>query len=227
MGCAVSVTLSELVEQLQNDVPARDSVPTVMQYEQAVKDAVRDYSRRRPMQRFTTLSIVSGTAAYALPDDFVSVIRLDVPVNDAGVLHTASGLVPLSQSFDERWTVNGRTMTFTPTPTYSLARYLWYAAGHVLNVNGAYPDMEYEDAAMVMLKAQALALRAQAFSLVTSGTGDIVEYAIGDERVKKGSPVTSLQAMASSLESEYLAAIRQANGTVGSRARYDATGILI
>jgi len=190
-----------------------------------VKDAVRDYSRRNPMQRFTEIAVVSGTASYDLPSDFVFLIRLDVPVGDEGVMHTSSGLVPLSQSFDERWTVIGSQIVFTPTPTYTLDRSLQYAAGHVLSA-GVYATLTEADAAVVLLKAQALALRKQALSVVTSTTGEIVEYAIGDERVKKMSPGTALKAMAKELEAEYLERVKVMVGVQGSRARYDVTGTL-
>ena len=69
-------------------------------------------------------------------------------------------------------------------------------------------------------------LRLQALSVVTSTTGEIVEYAIGDERVKKTAPGTALRALAADIEREYLATVAQSGGAVGSRARYDAAGAL-
>jgi hypothetical protein len=223
----MSVAFGDLVARLQADIPARSSAPTAAQYMQAVEDAVADYSRRRSMTRFATLSIVSGTATYNLPSDFLSLIQLDPFTALEGVIHTAAGLVPTSLNSQEYHTVNGLTITFAPTPQYTMTRDYRYMAGHVLDGDDAYPYMTYEDAAIVMLKAQALALRLQAFSLITSGSGEITEYAIGDERVKKSSPSERLSAVASGLETQYLQALQRAVGTVGDRARYtDAGGLL-
>jgi hypothetical protein len=224
----VSIALSDLVARLQADIPARGGSPSSAQYIRAVEDAVADYSRRKPMTRYATINVVSGTATYSLPEDFLFLIRLDPFAARDGVIYTAAGLVPTSvSSIVERYTVNGLTMTFTPTPSYTLARDLCYAAAHALDDEDEYPYMTFEDTALLMLKAQALALRMQAFSLITSGTGEIVEYAIGDERVKKSSPSERLSAAASSLEAQYLQALQRAVGTVGARARYSEAGGLL
>lgn len=222
----MSVALDDLVTRLQADVPPRDGHPTTAQYEQAVKDAVADYSRRNPMTLIASLAIVSGTATYNLPSDFSAMIQMDTMLALDGVIHTAGGLVPTSTSFSERYTINGRTLTFTPTPSYTLTRTYRYSAAHVLDGDDAYPYLTDADCAILLLKAQALALRKQAFSLITSGSGEIVEYAIGDERVKKSSPSERLSAAASSLEAQYLEQVQRAVGVVGSRARYSESGEL-
>ena len=223
----MGIALSDLTARLQADIPARGGSPTSAQYIRAVEEAVADYSRRRPMTRYATIDVVSGTATYVLPDDFLFLIRLDPFAAQDGVIFTAGGLVPAAATNTmEHYTVNGLTITFTPTPSYTLERDLCYAAGHVLD-DGEYPYMTFEDTALLMLKAQALALRTQAFSLITSGTGEIVEYAIGDERVKKSSPSERLSAAASSLEDQYLQALQRAVGPAGARARYSEAGSLL
>lgn len=223
----MSIALADLVTRLQTDIPPRDGHPSAAQYEQAVKDTVADYSRRKPMTRITALALVAGTATYNLPDDFQFSIRLDDFTAQDGILHTAAGIVPFSRDWNERYTVNGLTLTFTPTPAYTLTRMLRYAAGHALDAEDVYPYLTAADAAILLLKAQALALRAQAFSLITSGVGEIVEYAIGDERVKKSSPSERLSAAASSLEAQYLEQVQRAVGPTGSRARYSESGELL
>lgn len=218
----MGIALDDLVTRLQADVPARGGVPSTAQYEYAVKDAVGDYARRRPMTLITTLSVVSGTATYNLPADFLFVIKLDDFTALDGIIHTATGIVPLSSDWNERYTVNGRTLTFTPTPSYTLARTLRYAAGHVLDGDEEYPYLTDEDVGILLLKAQASALRKQALASVTATTGEITEYAIGDEKVKKSSPSESLRATAAALEAEYLEQVQRAVGPQGSRARYDS-----
>ena len=84
----MSIALSALVSRLQSDVPARNDLPSSAQYEQAIKDAVSDYSGRRPLRKLTTLSIVSGTSTYDLPDDFLKVIRLESLLSQDGVIHS-------------------------------------------------------------------------------------------------------------------------------------------
>lgn len=217
----MSIALGDLVARLQADVPLRDGSPSTAQYEYAVKAAVADYARRRPMTRITTLSIVSGTATYNLPDDFQGIIKLDDFTAQDGIIHTAAGIVPLSSDWNERYTVNGRTITFTPTPSYTLSRTLRYAAGHVLDSDDEYPYLTDEDVEILILKAQAAALRAQSLGLVTSGTGEITEYAIGDERVKKSSPSERLNSAAGALEAQYIEMVQRAVGATGARARYD------
>jgi len=220
----MSVTLADLVARLQADVPARSGVPSTAQYTQAVKDAVNDYAQRCPMTLIMTLNVISGTASYTLPTNFLFVIKLDDFTSQDGIIHTGDGIVPLSSYWNERYTVNGQTLTFTPTPSYTLARTLRYAAGHALDGSSAYPYLTDADASILILLAQALALRKQALAAVTTVGGEITEYAIGDERVKKATPSESLRTLADTLEAEYRARVNVT--AAGSRARYDWSGYL-
>lgn len=218
----MSVLLASLVADLQVAVPARSDVPTTVQCERAIRDAVRDYSRRRPMQRITTLSIVSGTATYTLPTDFLFVIRLLRLWHPDGVLYSADGLVPVSAGYEERYTVTGQTLTLYPTPSYTATRELHYAAGHVLEAGGTYSFLTEGDVQILLLKAQASAIKLQAQAAAIAG--EMVEYQIGDERVKRASAATSLATVAASLEAEYEAAVRAAIGSVGMPAAYTEAG---
>jgi hypothetical protein len=218
----MTVTLATLTERLQADVPARSGVPTEAQYERLVKDAVADYSRRKPMEKVTTLTIVSGTADYTLPDDFLFAIKLESLWHPDGVIHSTSGLIPVSATYDETYTVAGLTMTFHPTPRYNTTRDLRYAAAHVLNDSDAYASMTEADARIVLLKAAELALTLQARAAAISG--EMVEYQIGDERVKRASAADSLTKRADFARSDYEAAVAAVIGPVGVRAAYDSLG---
>ena len=182
---------------------------------------MHDYSRRRPLQRVVTLSIVSGTADYALPVDFLRLIRLEGLFNQDGVIHSTSGLIPVSAGYEESFTIAGKTLTFHPTPSYSTSRDLYYAAAHVLD-GGEYEDMTEEDAAIVMLRAQAWALNLQARSAAIGG--EVVEYAIGDERVKRATSSEALATQSKDAYGAYLDALRAAVGPVGRRGAYTLTG---
>lgn len=218
----MSVTLADLVQRLQADVPVRSGVPSDAQYRRAIEDAVADYSRRNPMEKVSVLTIVDGTADYALPEDFLYVIKLESLWHPEGVIHSTSGLIPVSATYDETYTVAGLTMTFHPTPRYNTTRDLRYAAAHVLDGSDAYPALTEENARVVLLKAaeQALTLQARAAAI----SGEMIEYQIGDERVKRASAADSLTKRAEFARSDYEAAVAAAIGPVGMRATYDSLG---
>lgn len=212
----MSVALNDLVARLQAAIPTRDNIPTVAQYQIFVKDAVRDVNRDAPLERVTTLNVVYGTASYALPIDFLKVVRFAGVVNPSGVIVT-DVLIPVNaQTWQERYTVAGRTLTLYPTPTYSLARELWYASGHVLDTNNNYPDMTEDVEQLVMMRAKEYALTAKADYFADNSW----EYEIGDESVDKTEQVKAWRAQAKEWGAKYASAIAKVNGAVGMRADY-------
>lgn len=220
----MSVSQVELIERLSADVPTRNSIPSREQYRQCVEHAVADYSRRRPRTKVTTLSIVSSTATYDLPTEFIRLIRIASPAvvasNDGGVLITSAGLVPFSADWREHYTIANGKITFHPTPTYSTTRDLWYAAGHVLDASGAYAEMASDDTEILMHRARALALELQA----NKAAQEAWQYAIGDERVSKEELAAELRADAELAETRYQQALERAIGPAGTRSRYDSLG---
>jgi len=216
----MAIALYDLTARLEADVAAVDSVPSADQYERAVRAAVADYSRRKPMGKLAELSIVSGTATYDLPDDFLRVITLESLWSPDNVLVSDSGLVPLSATYEERhYIVNGE-ITLDPEPTYTTTRDLWYAAAYVLDASEEYDELDEEGAGIVLLKAQAIALGYQANAMAS----DILSYQVGDVRIEKGKTVEALRKAAQALEEEYLGRIAAAIGAVGMRASYNWAG---
>jgi hypothetical protein len=211
----MSVSLATLVARLTAAVAARNGVPSTAQYGQCVEDAVADLGARKPNQKTATLSVVSGTAAYALPSDFVRMISLVslAATADGSVLITGAGLIPMGADWEETYTIAGTTITFSPTPAYSMARTIWYAAGHVLDSNSAYPDLTAAETRLVLLKAQANALGLQANA--AAGTG--WKYSIGDESVDKTGIGKGMMAQAQMFEEQYERALRGAAGAFGVR----------
>ena len=131
-------TLTELVARLTALGSPSGGAPTSGQYIQAVRDAVGDFGYRVPRVLRGSLAVVAGTAAYALPDGFQRLIELDSPAADT--YRKADGFLVAFDSAAgpvERHVISGGTITFYPTPGYSLARGLWYAAG--------YPDASGSD----------------------------------------------------------------------------------
>lgn len=216
----MAVSLATLKTRLQSDVPARDGVPSNDQYEQAVKDAVADYSRRRPLRKMVEVAIVANTASYSLPSDFAKLIRIDrLSVNATeGVILTSSGIIPVEPGFEYRHTIVAGTLTFYPTPTFSTTIDVWYMAQHTLNGSSEYPDMTNEDAGTVALKAQAIALMLQANKLAA----DAWTYQVGDERVDKTKQAETLRAQAKAVLDQYLEAAKP--GPAARRSSYD-TGV--
>lgn len=213
----MALALSELVARLQADVPARDAIPSLEQYERCVRDAVADFSRRAGRVKIATLSIVAGTATYSLPADFVRLIRIESLFQPDGVMHTASGLVPVSQSFSERTTIADGQITFWPTPNYSTTRYLHYQAGWVLDASNAYQELGEAEAEIAMRLAAAKALFLQA----NKAAQEAWQYALGDERVSKERLAGELRAQAEATERAYTQALSGYNGgTFGIRADY-------
>jgi len=205
----MSTVLASLVARLQVAVPAQNGVPSAAQYQQCCQDAAEDYGERRPVQKVTTISVVSGTAAYALPSDFVRQIQFDPLLGTEGTLVTSGGLIAVDADFDERFAFAGGYLTIYPTPSYTTGRDLLYASGHVLDSSDSYPDMTAADARIVMLKAQQLALDLQGNVSAQSGW----KYQIGDEMVDKSGLAGKYREQAAYLQKQYEDAILKAAGS--------------
>lgn len=208
----MAILLATLVSRLQADVPAVDSVPSSDQYERAIKDAIADFSRRCGTEKIDTLGIVSGTAAYTLPDDFLKLIMLESFATADGVLITAAGIIPLDANWEERWTVRGLTITFYPTPSYTMSRDYRYKAGWVLNDDGdEYEDMGEEEAGIILLRAAAACLTKQSNVMAP----EAFSYQQGDVSVNTGTQTLAVRAQLDSVEKSYLEACERYNGHYG------------
>lgn len=212
----MSTTLAALVARLTLTVPAVNSVPTTTQYEQCCEDAVADLSRRKPLQKLATLSIVAGTATYSLPTDFIRLASLEgVGRNGGNTLVTSQGLVAFGTDFVETYAIRGQTIVFSPTPAYTVQRRLWYAAAHVLDETETYADLTPEDAQLALLKAAALAWDVRAAALVASA----YSFTIGQWSENHGPQVQLLQKQSETLTQQYETAVKQAVGPLGTRGR--------
>ena len=208
-------TLAVLLAQLQSEVPAVSSVPTTAQYTQAIKDAVLDFSRRCGIGKWAELSIISGTAAYTLPADFLSLITLEMITGVDDVIISQNGLIPVSANWEEEYSIINKTITFTPTPTYTLTRDYKYKAGWALtgtNPNETYATMGDEEAQIVMLKAKQLAMEKISNAQASAGG---MKYSLGAVSVDKGAGVQNLTTMMYALHGEFVKACDVYNGAVG------------
>ena len=158
----MSIEVQDLIARLASEVPEFGEIPDATGYQNCIASAVADFSGKLPFQRYTTLDIVAGTASYALPSDFVSIVYLQTWDDQDGVLNTPAGLVPVAPSYTERTYVEGPNLVFSPTPAYSWSgRGLRYIAQHV-EADDAYALMTRRDVEIFMPLAVALALGLQA-----------------------------------------------------------------
>lgn len=212
-------SLGALRKKLMELIAARSGTPSFRQYTLAIMDAVADYSDRRALEKTAELSIVSGTASYDLPADFLRLISLETATATDGTLVSDAGLIPVSDTFREQYVIAGDQITFIPTPQYTTTKRLWYGAAYVLNNDEIYADLGREGERLVMLKAQAIALQIQA----NKAAQEAWQYAIGDERVNKEKLAEALAKRAKEMSDEYEAVIEKQAGQVGLRSYYGLT----
>jgi hypothetical protein len=204
----MALNLTSLATQLQNDVPQRGNVPSEAQYADCIQAAVADYGRRRPMLRRTAIDVVSGTAEYTLPADFYKMVMFQSALISGRVIIKPTGLIPVPANFEESIEILGRTLRIVPTPAYSWeGRVLKYLAVHVLDDDQQYPNLEAEDVAVFMLKAQAIALRLIA-NVMASRVSD---FSVRDVRENRSNPLAEVREQIQNLEQDYQEALNKQN----------------
>ena len=207
----MTITLADLILQLQEDVPAVDGVPSDAQYERVIKEAISEFSRRCGVVKNGTLAVVAGTAAYALPADFISIVEIDSPYEvENDVIITPTGIIPFSalSPFEEYYTIRNGTITFFSTPTYSMTRYYEYKAAWVLETDSyALTDDEVR---IIMLKAKQLCFD----KLANSSAGAGFKYTVGNMSVDKSSVGEGYSKRLYELQGEFIQACDDYNGAV-------------
>jgi hypothetical protein len=202
--------LTDMVAELQEDVPAVDGVPSDAQYERAIKEAVSEFSRRCGLKVNATLEVISGTATYTLPADFMDLIEIDSPYDrEHNVIVTQTGIIPFSElsPFEEEITVKNGVLTIFPTPGYSMTRYYEYKSAWVLET-GAFPLTE-DEVRIVMLKAKAICFD----KLSNAGAGGF-KYSVGSMTVDKSGMGDAYSKRQYELHGEFVTACEKYNGAV-------------
>ena len=212
--------LSQLVARLMADVPSEDGVPSEEQYEQAVKDAVLDFSERCGLIKVATISVVPNTSTYELPADFLSLISMPAlysPYPDS-VIHTIEGLIPIPDPDrypPETHQISGLNIVFIPTPRYTLSRVIRYKAAWVSSVDDYdedYETMTEREARIILLKAQSIAMN----KLSNAQAGNAIDYSFGAVSEKLDGGSSSTKSTADVIDSEYLEACKLYNGAYAS-----------
>ena len=133
--------------------------------------------------------------------------------SEDGLIISGTRLNTVNTAYEEEYRVNGLTITFYPTPAYSLAREYRYKAGWALSVESLegefYEDLTEREARVVMLLAQSLAGQKKENAL-----GGGFFYRQGDVSVDTTAAAASLKASIASLKADYLAAVEAYIGTV-------------
>jgi len=201
-------TLAALKTILQSEVPAVGSVPTSAQYEQAIKDAVMEFSRRCGLVKLADLSIVANTAPYSLPDDFQKLIWLEALTGVDGVIISDAGLIPLGAEFNEEYSIINRQITFKPVPGYTMTREYKYKAGWVLTGGTDYTTLGDAEQNVVMIKAKQLTKE----KIKNSMAGGDMKYSFGAVSVDKTGGLEDLTREIFALHGEFVQACDSYNG---------------
>ena len=207
----MTITLADLILQLQEDVPPVSGVPSDAQYERAIKEAISEFSRRCGVVKNGTLDVIAGTAAYALPDDFMSMVEIDSPYEvESDVIITSTGIIPFSElaPFLEDYTIQNGTITFFPVPTYTMTRCYKYKAAWVLETDSyALTDDEVR---IIMLKAKQLCFD----KLANASAGAGFKYTVGNMSVDKSGVGEGYSKRLYELQGEFISACDDYNGAV-------------
>jgi hypothetical protein len=207
---APTSTLARLILALTEEVPAMNSVPTANQYEQAIREAVLDFSRRCGLVKIGSLAIISGTATYSLATDFLKMIALDALTGIDGVI-VADKLIPVSKDFEEEYTIVNKQITFYPTPQYTMTRYYRYKMQWVATA-GDYTTLGEDEQQIVLLLAKSKCL----MKIANEQAGDNIKYSFGAVSEDLGGASDTSRKNANDAEREYVEACEAYNGTYAS-----------
>lgn len=211
----MAVAFSDLVAQLQALVQVDASGrPTTEQYQHAVRSAVAAFSHDDGLIKSATLSIVAGTSQYALPADFIRLIRMEALLSGKTFVQPGGKLLPLNvNTLNERYVINGQELVIVPTPEYSVDRVYFYKAAHVPDGSDEYPYMGDAERALVMLLACAEIVRL----VSVTDPGATLRYTFGDVTVDRTGQASSHAQVMGLYENEYkrrLASYRGLRATV-------------
>lgn len=218
--------LSDLIQRLERDINPLNSVPTPSQRRDAVIDAAADLSADLPITRVATIAVVAGTASYALPADFLRLVRLSGLTRQGRVVIDGDGIIPLSGPTapeTERLTITDGALILYPTPAYTLNRPMDYQARHLLDAADTFPHMSDSQGRALLHRARAALLRLQAADQARRA----LSYQLGDERVSKEKLSAALRDQAADYDRQYQESIARlaaetnagAAAPYGSRAR--------
>lgn len=193
------VTQDALVSRLLSVLPQSNDQPAPTFYDQAVKDAVAAYSRRIPVYKTATISVLPDVDAYQLPADFLALVQLEG--SPSGGLIVGEELTPTATVSTEVLNIRGAQLIISPTPTYTLARRLVYDAYHVLGAGtpAQYDTLGERDAEAVVLAAAINVLKQRA----ARAAGAAWSYSVGDERIDKSKLSSALWETIGEMERRY------------------------
>ncbi|MHB0976895.1 MAG: phage adaptor protein [Candidatus Aquicultorales bacterium] len=183
----MSVTVANLIaraKDLVQDTKARITDPL---WDQVAKDAVLEYSRKRPMVKPWDLALLAGVDTYTLPDGFLSFVVFPTAGDsaDEGVYHLPSGklmALPSTWQPPEEYRVEGTDLWVYPTPGSNFALPTRVAFAHVINVAGdAYPTVRDDEVPLIVKK-----MKADALAIIATREAQAFNYSEGDTKIELG-----------------------------------------
>ena len=218
----MAVSIDVLIERLYSDVAQQNGIPVDMQYRAAVESAVNDFSEVVGMVKSVEISVVSGTATYDLPADFISFIKFIGSFNDGILVPPGGKIIPLGSNVNsEQAFVNGGKLLLVPTPNYTADRDVLYLAGYTLDVSDVYQDLTSHLALIIAPKAAANLLKL----VKTSAASGSFRFTFGDLTVDKSNATKALSEAAGQFEAEYASLVKKHNGPIGLRASFSSSEI--
>ncbi len=175
-------TITELIGEAKTLVQDSHAWVTDAIWTQIAKDSVAAYSKKFPMVKQWTLSLLAGVDTYPVLVDFLYLV--DFPLADSwryrDVLNTPSGLIPVddSSSYPQEVRVQGKSIWVSPTPQSNLDVEVKYAAAHILDANNNYSTLPDSDVQIVLAKMKAMAL-----DVMAQKAAEAIDYAEGDTKL--------------------------------------------
>ncbi len=170
--------------------------------------AVKDYSKRRPMKKRYTFSVVSGTDEYALPSGFIFPIYVpteDTYLSDDGKVRvTSSGLVPTGSILDvpEEYQIEGTKIRFVPVPQSNFDLEMTYGAAHLATGTDAseeYSTIPAIDEDLIELRSAIGCLE----TLLAQMARENFKYTTGTTTIDKSGQAKDMKALVTKWSDDY------------------------
>lgn len=185
-----------------------------------VKEAVKNYSKKRPMVKVETIEAETGESIYELPEDFIYLISAPSSSSylDPGgeVRYSGLGLVPVASTAEE-YNIQGSNLEIRPTPGSDRKIELRYAAFHMLSetdedaapIDPIFLTVPVADNELIILGASILCLETILVQMASSN----FSYTSGDVKIDKTKQADSIKEAITIWQTKYDREIDKAAGS--------------
>lgn len=207
----MSVTVADLKTRAKDLVQDTKSRISDALWTQIAKDAVLEYSRKRPMVKPWDLALLAGVDTYTLPAGFLSFVVFPTASDsaDEGVYHLPSGklmALPSTWQPPEEYRIKGTDVWVYPTPGSNFTLPTRVAFAHVINVAGdAFPTVRDDEVPLILKK-----MKADALGVIANREAQAFNYSEGDTKVELGKRAEHYQRLAKEAAAEWEGAVESA-----------------